>query len=147
MTHLDWMQQAFEQACIAERNGEVPIGAVIIANGAIIAKNHNQTITQKDPTAHAEILCIRQACLAQDNHRLKDTTLYITLEPCIMCYGAIIQSRVSHIIYGASDAKNGVFSQPERTKTLSLNHHPTHLGGVMEAACREQLRAFFQKKR
>ena len=147
MNHIDWMQQAFAQARIAEENGEVPIGALIVVNDEVIAKGYNQTILLKDPTAHAEIVCIRQACLAQNNHRLKDATLYITLEPCIMCYGAIIQSRVSHIVYGASDAKNGVFSQPGRSDTLNLNHHPTHIGGIMEASCRDQLRAFFQKKR
>ena len=147
MTHQDWMQYAFEQARIAERNGEVPLGAVIIENQKIIAKNHNQTITQKDPTAHAEILCIRQACLAQNNHRLKDTTLYVTLEPCIMCYGAIIQSRVSHIVYAASDTQNGVFSQPKLSQILKLNHHPSHLGGIMASECSDLLRAFFQEKR
>lgn len=146
MAHL-WMKQALEEAHIAQSKGEVPIGCVIVYQNTIIAASHNQTLSIQDPTAHAEIQAIRQAASYLNNHRLLETSLYITLEPCIMCYGAIIQARIPNVIFGAYDQRTGVFSQPKLSNLLSLNHHPSWEGGIMEAECAELLRSFFKTKR
>lgn len=147
MDHEYWMRLAIEQATSAANLGEVPIGAVIIQNDTLLAKNHNRTITNTDPTAHAEVLCIRDACQQLKNHRISNSTLYITLEPCIMCLGAIIQSRIKTIVYSAADTKTGVFSNQLSTRTLSLNHHPEHLGGILSAESAALLNTFFSDRR
>jgi tRNA(adenine34) deaminase len=147
MTHDDWMQLALKQAQIAEQIREVPIGAILVIDGKCIASSYNQTIFHKDPTAHAEIQCIRAACKTSGNHRLANATLYVTLEPCIMCYGAIIQSRVGLVVFGALDPKSGVFSQTKLSKLLNLNHHPSHIGGVLENTSSKLLQAFFKSRR
>ena len=147
MIHQERMQFALEQAQVAQMNGEVPIGAVLVLNDKIISFGHNQTIHLNDPTAHAEIICIRSAAKTIRNHRLVGATLYVTLEPCIMCYGAIVQARISHVVFGASDPKSGSFTKPHLIHSLQLNHHPTHTDGIMEEACASILHDFFQARR
>lgn len=147
MQHQDYMKLALEQALIAKDQGEVPIGGIIVIDNQVIALGFNQTITLNDPTAHAEILCIRQACHVTKNHRLSQATLYITLEPCIMCYGAIVQSRISHVVFGASDSKSGAFTKTNLTQQLGLNHRPEFTDNVMALECQQLLQRFFQDKR
>ena len=142
-----WMKKALEEAHIALSKDEVPIGCVIVYQDTIIASSHNQTLSTQDPTAHAEVQAIRQAAAHLNNHRLLETSLYITLEPCIMCYGAIIQARIPNVIFGAYDQRTGVFSQPKLSNLLSLNHHPSWEGGIMEAECATLLTSFFKSKR
>ncbi len=145
--HQTYMKLALEQAKLAYAAGEVPIGAVLVQDNTVISQAYNQTITLNDPSAHAEILCIRAACDTLKNHRLLNTTLYITLEPCIMCYGAIIQARIPHIVFGASDIKNGVFTQQRLPKKLSLNHSPQFTDHILHQDCQAILNQFFQQKR
>ena len=107
MSNNDFMQQALDQAKAAEQAGEVPIGAVLVYQDKVIAAAHNQPITHQDPTAHAEILVLRNAAKFLNNYRLVDTILYVTLEPCAMCAAAMVHARVKHLVYGASDTKAG----------------------------------------
>lgn len=147
MSHIQFMREALNEAKLAERNQEVPIGAVITQSGKIIARSHNKTIQNNDPTAHAEIAVIREAAKNLNNHRLNHTALYITLEPCLMCYGAIIQARIPEVYFGAYDKRTGVFSQPNLSNLLSLNHHPKWDGGILETECSNILQIFFKTKR
>ena len=147
MLHHQWMQEAHNQALIAQSHDEVPIGAVLIVNDSLVSKSYNQTLTQNDPTAHAEILCIREAASILSNHRIANATLYITLEPCIMCYGAIVQARIDHVVFAASDPKSGVFTQPKLSHHLNLNHHPNHTKGILEKESTELLKQFFKQRR
>jgi len=143
------MWQAVIEAEQAAREDEVPVGAILVSqDGTVLAKTHNQTITRCDPTAHAEILAIRSAADALGNFRLLNTTLYVTIEPCIMCMGALLHARVSKIIYGAKDPKWGAagscydFSGDPR-----LNHVIDVEGGVLEKECRALIQTFFKAKR
>ena len=147
MSHTKWMRYALEEARISEKKGEVPIGCVIVSNNKVISKSHNSTISNTDPTAHAEIQCIRQAASIIQNHRITDTSIYVTLEPCIMCYGAITQARIPNVYFGAYDKRTGVFSQPNLSNLLSLNHHPKWEGGILEKECSEILTHFFKTRR
>lgn len=142
-----WMTLALEEAKKAKQLDEVPIGAVITGPDGLVAATHNQTITQNNPCAHAEILAITQASQATGNHRLTEHTLYITLEPCMMCYGAIIQARIPHVVFGAYDKRTGVFSTPKLSSLLNLNHHPEFTGGILETQCQTLLTDFFNEKR
>ena len=149
MNHEYYMQQAITQAQKAEASGEVPIGAVITdANGTILATAHNQTILKSDPTAHAEIEALRKASAKLQNYRLLSTTLYATVEPCVMCMGAIVHARVQCVVFGASDPKWGaagsLYNFSEDTR---LNHHPQIIGGVKEEECRTMIQAFFRSRR
>jgi len=149
MNHEYYMQQAITQAQKAEASGEVPIGAVITdANGTILATAHNQTILKSDPTAHAEIEALRKASAKLQNYRLLSTTLYATVEPCVMCMGAIVHARVQCVVFGASDPKWGaagsLYNFSEDTR---LNHHPQIIGGVKDEACRTMIQAFFRSRR
>ncbi|MCP8352440.1 tRNA adenosine(34) deaminase TadA [Candidatus Synchoanobacter obligatus] len=146
MTHEKWMLLAIEQAKLAEESGEVPIGAIIIQNDQLIATGFNRTIQNNDPSAHAEICCIRNAGQKMGNHRLLNTTLYITLEPCIMCYGAIIQARITHVVFGASDPKNGIISQ-NKLAEFSFNHQPKVVANICQDICKRQLKTFFNQRR
>lgn len=148
-THSYFMDLALEEAIKARQIGEVPIGAVIIAeSGEIIAAAHNRTIIQVDPTAHAEILALREAALSANNYRLLNTSLYVTIEPCLMCMGAIVHARVKRLIYGAIDPKWGAagslynFSDDAR-----LNHSVDIIKGIREEKCRELMQGFFRAKR
>jgi len=148
-THEDIMQQAIFEARQAALEDEVPVGAVLVApDGTVLAKAHNQTIRLCDPTAHAEILALRSAAQAVGNYRLLETTLYVTIEPCIMCMGALLHARVARIVYGAKDPKWGAAgSCYDLAAEPRFNHVIDVQGGVLEKACRELIQAFFRHKR
>lgn len=141
------MQAALKEAHKALDKNEVPIGAVIVHNNSIIASSHNQTITKSNACAHAEVLCIQDTCKKLNNHRLVDCSIYITLEPCIMCYGAIIQARIPQVYFGAYDQRTGIFSTDKLSTYLNLNHHPIAQGGILEESCQTLLTHFFKQKR
>ena len=143
------MRQALLEAQQAVRQDEVPVGAVLVSrNGTVLARAHNQTIALCDPTAHAEILVLRAASQAIRNYRLLDTTLYVTIEPCIMCMGALLQARVARILFGAKDPKwGGAGSRYNLAADTSLNHTIDVQGGLLEDECRQLIQAFFRAKR
>jgi tRNA(adenine34) deaminase len=142
------MALALEEAAAAAAEGEVPVGALIVRGEQIIARAHNHPIALNDPTAHAEILAIRAAALYMGNYRLPGTTLYVTLEPCFMCAGAIIHARIGRVVFGAKDPKGGaVVSAGCVFADARLNHRVEFAGGVMEGRCAEILSSFFQQKR
>ena len=143
-----FMTLALEQASLAFQKGEVPVGAVITLGGEILAMSHNSCVSMNDPSAHAEILAIREAARRLDNYRLIDATLYVTLEPCIMCAGAIVQARIRRVVFGAGDTKSGaVVSLYRLLHDKRLNHTVEVSGGVKRDACAEILSRFFQEKR
>ena len=147
-TDNEWMKIALNEAALAEQKGEVPIGAILIKNNNIIAKAHNQSILNHDATAHAEIQLIRLAGKIEKNYRLIDSTLYVTLEPCIMCLGAIIHARIGRLVFGAYDLKIGAcVSHLDLINTNLLNHKMILTGGVLENECKQLLQSFFQAKR
>ncbi|HIJ70362.1 MAG TPA: tRNA adenosine(34) deaminase TadA [Planctomycetes bacterium] len=143
-----YMRVAIDQAEIARENGDVPVGAVIVHNGRMIAKAYNQRQQLNDPTAHAEIIALTQAAAAVGNWRLEGCTIYVTLEPCTMCAGALVLARIDRLVYGCNDPKTGACGslynivQDER-----LNHRLEITRGVMEEECRKQLQAFFANRR
>lgn len=146
--HDHWMRQALDQAQAAFEQNEVPVGAVIVQHDTIIGVGCNQRETLKDPTAHAEILAISQAAQSLGSWRLLDCTLYVTLEPCPMCAGAIVQARIPTVIYGTTDLKAGAcHSLYEITSDPRLNHRATVIGGVLQADCKAILQEFFQIQR
>jgi tRNA(adenine34) deaminase len=147
--HIQFMQLALEQAIKAFQDDEVPVGAVIVSKtGDVISCGYNQTIKSSDPTAHAEILSLRNACRKVDNYRLLDTTLYVTIEPCIMCMGAMIHARISRVVFGAFDPKwGGAGSLYDFAHDLRLNHNPEVIGGVCEKECSALIKLFFKLKR
>jgi tRNA(adenine34) deaminase len=143
-----FMGIAIEQAQIAEENGDVPIGAVIVYEGRIIAKAYNQRHQLQDPTAHAEIIALTQAAAALDSWRLNGCTMYVTLEPCPMCAGALVLSRMDRLVYGCDDPKAGACKSLYNIVTDErLNHRLEVKSGVMEERCREQLQDFFARRR
>lgn len=143
-----WMQVAIEQALQAEKEGEVPVGAVMINDGRLIAKAYNQPISRNDPTAHAEIQALRAAGEIQKNYRLVDSTLYVTLEPCAMCLGAMIHARVNRIVFGAYDVKSGVCGSCIDLQNTNFFNHKIHItGGILELRCKELLYSFFINRR
>ncbi|MBP8984705.1 MAG: tRNA adenosine(34) deaminase TadA [Syntrophobacterales bacterium] len=143
-----FMRMALGEAEKALLAGEVPVGAVVVADGEVLAAAHNSTITLNDPSAHAEILAIRRAGERLKNYRLPGTTLYVTLEPCIMCAAAILQARMARVVFGADDPKNGGVSSLYRILAdRRLNHQADALGGVLREACGEILSRFFREKR
>ncbi|BCV53284.1 tRNA adenosine(34) deaminase TadA [Shewanella algae] len=145
---LHWMQLAMEMAQKAEALGEVPVGAVLVKDDQLIACGWNQPIAANDPCAHAEILCLRQAGSQLENYRLLDTTLYVTLEPCAMCAGAMVHARVGRLVYGAADPKTGAAgSVLDLVRHPLFNHKLAVSAGVMEQECSEQLSAFFRRRR
>ena len=148
LTDLDFMRLALAQATAAAQAGEVPVGAVIVQDGKVIATGRNAPIAQHDPTAHAEINAVRAAAKLLGNYRLPDCTLYVTLEPCAMCSGAMLHARLKRVVFGASDAKTGaagsvinLFDQPQ------LNHQTTLQGGVMADDSAALLKSFFSQRR
>lgn len=143
-----WMEQAFFQALGAARKGEVPVGAVLVGPEGMLAAAGNSPIGLHDPTAHAEILVLRTASANISNYRLPNTTLYVTLEPCIMCMGALIQARISRLVYGADDPKTGAASSVYTIGSDGrLNHRIEVRGGILADRCGELLRAFFKTRR
>jgi tRNA(adenine34) deaminase len=142
------MQAALDEACLASAAGEVPIGAVIVLNGEIIARGQNRVLRDVDPTAHAEIIAMRAAAYIIGNYRLLDCSLYVTLEPCAMCAGAMIHARLARLIYGAPDPKAGaVGSVLEVLNHPRLNHKMPVDGGVLAEECGEILKEFFRSRR
>ena len=147
-SHEKWMELALEQARLAEEIGEVPVGAVLVKDNQLIASAHNQPISNHDPTAHAEIQLLRKAGKKLDNYRFPNTTLYVTLEPCTMCLGAMIHARISRVVFGAYDQKTGVCgSCQDLTASDCFNHSIELQGGVLVNECKELLQQFFKKKR
>ena len=143
-----WMRCAITEANIAKDKGEVPVGSIIIQNNQIIAKAHNCPISKNDPTAHAEIEALRKAGKKLLNYRLPKTTLYVTLEPCAMCIGAIIHARIERVVFGASDPKSGVCgSCMHLNEEKIFNHKISITGGVLEEESSELLRLFFKSRR
>lgn len=143
-----WMQYAIELAAKAQALGEVPVGAVVVRDNKILGEGWNQPISGCDPTAHAEIVALRAAALSAQNYRLPAATLYVSLEPCTMCAGAIVHARIERVVFGAFEPKagavvsnGGVFEQPE------LNHQVSHVGGVCEAQSSGLIQAFFKRRR
>ena len=147
MTDIDFMREAISEAQKAAEIGEVPIGAVVVRNGEIIARAHNERETKKDATRHAEIIAIERACAALHGWRLIGCDLYVTLEPCPMCAGAIVNSRIVKVIYGASDLRAGAFGSVLDLNTYPLNHKPEIIKGVLAEECLAPIQAFFRKKR
>ena len=143
-----WMQYAITEANIAKDKGEVPVGSIIVQNNQVIAKAHNSPISKNDPTAHAEIEVLRKAGKKLLNYRLPKTTLYVTLEPCAMCIGAIIHARIERVVFGASDPKSGVCgSCMHLNEEKIFNHKISITGGVLEEESSELLRLFFKSRR
>jgi len=143
-----WMQHALELAKRAESEGEVPVGAIVVYDEQVIGEGWNRPITDNDPTAHAEIMALRSAAKKINNYRLLDTTLYVTLEPCIMCSGAIIHSRVKRVVYGALDPKAGAAESAFTILgTDCLNHQVNVENGILATECGQILTDFFRKKR
>ena len=143
------MLQALEQAHKAASCDEVPVGAVVVdRSGELLARGYNQPITTQDPTAHAEIVVIREAATRLQNYRLIDTTLYVTLEPCAMCVGALVQARVGRIVFGALEPKTGAIQSAHQLfDSAQFNHSPEISGGVLETECSDLMSQFFQRKR
>jgi tRNA(adenine34) deaminase len=143
-----FMQQALDQAKLAAAAGEVPVGAVLVRDGQVISTGFNQPISNSDPSAHAEMMALRAAALDESNYRLPGTTLYVTLEPCTMCAGAMLHARVDRVVFGATDPKTGaagsvlnVFSEKQ------INHQTQVEGGIMGEECGQVLRDFFKERR
>ena len=143
-----FMQQALDQAKLAAMAGEVPVGAVLVRDGKIISRGFNQPISNSDPSAHAEMMALRAAAHIESNYRLPGTTLYVTLEPCLMCAGAMLHARVERVVFGATDPKTGaagsvlnVFSEKQ------INHQTQVEGGIMGDECGQILRDFFKGRR
>ena len=148
MLHQDWMHIALRQAQMAFEQGEVPIGAVIVHNGQVIASAHNEREQKNDPTAHAEILAIQRAAKVLGSWRLTDATLYVTLEPCPMCAGAIMQSRIKQLVYGVMDIKGGATGSVMNVLDYTLwNHRVDVVAGVLEDECSDILKSFFKRLR
>ena len=148
MNDEKWMQHALELAKKAEAAGEVPVGAVIVLNSELIAEGWNRPISTSDPSAHAEIIALRAAGQKLDNYRLLDTELYVTLEPCPMCVGAMLHARVRRVIYAASDPKTGALGGAyDLLNSLNHNHSFEVTRGVMEQQSREMLQRFFRERR
>jgi tRNA(adenine34) deaminase len=143
-----FMKLALELAKKAELKDEVPVGALVVRNGEIIGRGMNASISDHDPTSHAEINAIRDAAKAIKNYRLKDCSIYVTLEPCAMCVGAIQHARIEKIIYGAPDPKTGACgSTVDLINIKEINHHAEAVGGILEKECGQILKDFFLSKR
>jgi tRNA(adenine34) deaminase len=143
-----WMQIAIQEAVKAKEMGEVPVGAILVKDGFLIAKAHNQPISKNDPTAHAEIQLLRTAGSTLKNYRLTGTSLYVTLEPCAMCLGAIMHARVDRLIFGAYDPKTGVCGSSENFMEAScFNHKIDIASGVLENESKQLLKNFFNSRR
>jgi len=145
----DWMQQALAQARIAAELGEVPVGAVLVdADGCLLAAGHNQPISSCDPSAHAEITTLRAAALKLNNYRLPNTTLYVTLEPCTMCVGALVHARIKRLVYAASEPRSGAIESAQKLfETGEYNHRPEVEGGLLAAESSALLTTFFKARR
>ena len=145
---LQYMRMAIEQAQLAAQSGEVPVGVVLVLNGQVISKTFNKPIATHDPSAHAEMLALREAALLAHNYRLPGSTLYVTLEPCAMCSGAMLHARVDRVVYGAPDPKTGAAgSVLDLFSFKQINHQTSVEGGIMSEECGQLLRDFFKGRR
>ena len=144
-----WMQLAFEQAAYAASQGEIPVGAIIVSQGQVIGSGSNHPISSCDPTAHAEIQAIRHACQQIKNYRLpNDATMYVTLEPCTMCVGALIHARIQRVVFGATEAKSGSLVSSRRLLEIGYYNHIFQFdGGCLQEQCSQQLSDFFKLRR
>ena len=143
-----YMRMALEEAQKAGQNGEVPVGAILVKGDQVLARDHNRCIEYNDPTAHAEILVLREGGKASGNYRLNETVIYVTAEPCPMCASAMVHGRVSKLVFGALEPKFGAIeSKFQFLKDSSLNHRVEVEGGILERECGEVLKAFFKERR
>lgn len=143
-----WMQHALTLAKRAASEGEVPVGAVLVLNDTLLAEGYNRPIQAKDPSAHAEMIALREGAAKIGNYRLIDTTLYVTLEPCIMCAGAMVHARIKKLVYGAADLKTGaIVSCAQIFDKPFLNHRVDYAGGVLTELCGNVLSEFFRQRR
>jgi len=148
VTDEDYMRQALKLATEAEREDEVPVGAVVVCNDRVIGRGGNSSVSRNDPSAHAEILALREAAAALGNYRLESCCLYVTLEPCVMCAGALVNARVSRLVFGARDLRfGGVRSKFRIADSDLLNHRVEIAEGVLGAECQELVQAFFRRRR
>ena len=148
MTDEDFLREALDLAREAERGGEVPVGAVVVLDGRVIGRGRNSSVTHSDPTAHAEILALREAAAATGNYRLEGATVFATLEPCVMCAGALVTARVSRLVFGARDLRfGGVRSKFRLADAEVLNHRVEIVEGLLGAECAELLERFFSSRR
>jgi len=148
MDYETLMQAALDEARLARDAGEVPIGAVVSLGGEIVGRGFNQPISATDPTAHAEVVALRAAARSLGNYRLTGTTLYVTIEPCLMCVGAMVHARVGTLVFGATEPKAGaVVSSCQAHELPSLNHRIEVVGGVLEEDCRAVIQEFFKTRR
>lgn len=148
MEHADFMRLALAEAARARDLGEVPIGAVVVRDGRVVGAGCNQPITLVDPTAHAEVNGLRAAAAEARNYRLTGATLYVTIEPCLMCVGAMIHARIGLVVFGAAEPRTGALVSTVRAhETPGLNHRLAILGGVLEDECRALVQTFFREKR
>jgi tRNA(adenine34) deaminase len=148
VTDEDFMKAALAEARKGEARGEVPVGAVVVVDGRVIGAGFNQPIGAGDPTAHAEIVALRQAALAVGNYRLTCAALYVTVEPCMMCVGAMVHARIGEVVYGAAEPKAGALVSAQRAhEAPGLNHRLIVRGGVCEDECRRLMQKFFRERR
>ena len=148
MPHDEFMAAALDEARRGLAAGEVPVGAVVVIDGRIVARAFNQPISAIDPTAHAEVLALRAAAHAEGNYRLTDAVVYVTVEPCLMCVGALVHARVREVVYGAAEPKSGALVSTLRAlESPGLNHRFSVTAGVLEPECRELMQEFFKAKR
>ena len=148
MDDLQWMRHALDQARRAAERGEVPVGAVLVKDGILVAAGFNEPISTADPTAHAEIITLRRAAAQLQNYRLPGTTLYVTIEPCLMCVGAMVHARIARLVYGAAEPKAGAIESAIRALDHpTLNHRFEVAGGVLADESREIVQSFFQDRR
>ena len=146
--HESFMRLALEQARLAADAGEVPIGAVAVSGGEVVGRGFNRPIGAVDPTAHAEVIALREAARALNNYRLTGVDLYVTLEPCLMCVGALVHARVGRVVFGAREPKTGALvSTVQALEIPTLNHRVEIVEGVLEAQCRDLVQAFFRERR
>jgi len=148
LTDEDFLREALELAREAERGGEVPVGAVVVVGGHVLGRGRNSSIALSDPTAHAEILALREAAAATGNYRLEHATMYATLEPCVMCAGALVAARITRLVFGARDLRfGGVRSKFRLADSDVLNHRVEITEGVLGAECAELMQRFFNSRR
>ena len=147
VTHESITRLALQEARTALHLGEVPVGAVLVAGGEVVASGFNQPIHLRDPTAHAEMVALRGAARALDNYRLSGSTLYVTVEPCLMCVGALVHARVGTVVYGVAEPKGGAIRSLLRVEDLALNHRFDVVTGILEADCRQLIQDFFKARR
>lgn len=146
--HEPYMREALALAHKSAAEGEVPVGAIVVMDGQVVGRGRNQPVTTHDPTAHAEVVALRDAAQRVGNYRLPGATVYVTLEPCVMCVGALMHARVSTVVYGATEPKAGAMESTQRAhEHPALNHRVTVVSGVLAAESRDVLQAFFRGRR